>query len=159
MIAAGQGGLEPERGVAARKYVLFDAECGDEEAVNHILRGHDELDVLADGDVQLVDLALPFHVLDLPHPLFGDYVDFRSVGGRRAFLEVDDGTPDEEGQHHKERNDRPADFEDGRALDLVVFASGLTTILDRQHSDSGIDERGYDARDQQQIDVERIDLP
>src|ERR1019366_2970542 len=129
MIAAGHGGLKPERGVAPGQYVLLDAEGGDKEAVNHVLRSHEELDVLASGNVQLVDFALPLHVLDLPHPLLGDDVDFGGVGGRSAFLEVKDRAPDEEGQHHKERDNRPGEFEDGRAFDLLGFAAGYATIL------------------------------
>ena len=38
------------------------------------------------------------------------------------------------------------------------FAAGYATILDRQHRDSDIDEHGHDARDQEQIDIERIHL-
>src|ERR1700730_13391763 len=119
MIAAGFGGIEPERGVAAGQHVLLEAESGDEETVNDVLRGNDELDLLGGGNVQLIDLALPLHVLDLPHPLFSDDVDFGRVCGRSALLEKYDRAPDEEGQHHKERNDRPADFENGRAFDRM----------------------------------------
>ena len=86
MIGAGLGGVEPRDGVAAGQHVLLHAEGGDEEAVNHVLRGHDQLDVAADGNVQFVDLALAFGVLDLPHPLLGDDVDFGRVAGRRALL-------------------------------------------------------------------------
>ena len=32
------------------------------------------------GHVQLVDLALPVHVLDLPHPLLADDVDLHRAG-------------------------------------------------------------------------------
>ena len=126
--------------------------------MDHVLRGHDELDVLAGGHVQFVDLALPLHVLELPHPLLGDDVNFCGVRRRRAFPEVDDGAPDEEGQHHEKRNDRPCDFEDGGAFDLLGFASTHAAILDRQHRNGDKDERGHDASDQEQIDVERIHL-
>src|ERR1700730_213163 len=110
MIAPGHGRLEPHRRVAARQHVLLEAEGGNEKAVNHILRGHDELDVLADGNVKFIDLALPLHVLDLPHPLFGDHVDFSSVSGRSTLLKKHDSTPNKKGNHYKEGQDRPADF-------------------------------------------------
>src|SRR5260221_11431660 len=148
MIAAGFGGIEPERGVTAGQHILLEAECGDEEAVNHVLRRHYQLYVLAGGDVELVDLALAFHVLDLPHPLFSDDIDFGRVCGRSALLEKYDRAPDEEGQHDKERNDRPADFEDGGPFNRMGITSGHATILNREHRDRDKDERGHDARDQ-----------
>src|SRR5216683_2002103 len=101
MIAAGYCRFKPERGVATGENVLLDAKCGNEEAVYHVLRGHDQLDILAGGDVKLVDFALAFDVLNLPHPLFSDDVDFGRIGGRRALLEKYDRAPDEEGQHHE----------------------------------------------------------
>src|ERR1700674_325595 len=145
MIAAGLGGIEPERGVAAGQHVLLEAECGDEEAVNHVLRGHDELDILSGGDVELVDLALPLHVLDLPHPLFSNDIDFGRVCGRSALLEKYDCAPDEESQNHKEGNDGPTDFKDGGAFDRMGIAAGHATILNRQYRDRNKDERGHEA--------------
>ena len=94
VIGAGLGGAEPGHGVAAGEHVLLHAERGHVEAVDHVLRSHDQLHVAADRDVQFVDLALAFGVFQLPHPLLGDDVDFGRVAGRRAALEVDDRSPD-----------------------------------------------------------------
>src|ERR1700688_1165612 len=124
MIATGHGGLEPHGGVAAGQHVLLDAECGNEEAVNHVLRGHDELDVLSSRNVKFIDLALAFHVLNLPHPLLGYDINFGGVGGRRALLEKYNCAPDKKGDHHKEGKNRPSDFKECRAFDLLRFAAG-----------------------------------
>ena len=35
----------------------------------------------ADGDVQLVNLAGTFGILNLPHPLFSDDINIHGVGG------------------------------------------------------------------------------
>src|ERR1035438_225285 len=105
MIAPGYGRFEPKRGVASGQYVLLDAKCRDEEAVNHVLRGHDQLDVLAGGDVQLIDLALPLHVLDLPHPLLGYDIDLGGVGGRRALLEINNSSPNKRSEERRVRQD------------------------------------------------------
>ena len=78
--------MEPRRGVAAGKHVLLDAEGGDVEAVDHVLRGHDHFYVAADRHVEFVDLALASGVFDLPHPLFSDGVDLGGVcGGVRSW--------------------------------------------------------------------------
>src|SRR5277367_4820991 len=124
MIGAGLRGFEPQRGVTAGQHVLLDAECGNIETVDYILRSHDELDVLPCRNVELVDLALAFDVFNLPHPLFSHDINLGRVGRRSALLKEYDCAPDEESQHHEERNHRPADFEDGGTLDLLGFASG-----------------------------------
>jgi hypothetical protein len=53
---------------------LLGAKGRNEKAMDDILRGHDELDGPADRNMQLVDLALSFGMLKLPHPLFRDDV-------------------------------------------------------------------------------------
>src|SRR5262249_17909593 len=60
---------EPEPGVAARNDVLLEPERGNEEAVDRVLRRHQQAHRLAERDVQLVDLAAAVAVLQLPHPL------------------------------------------------------------------------------------------
>src|SRR5581483_2976192 len=68
-VDAGEGGLEPEHRVPAGQYVALLAKRRHVEVVDDILRGHHEPDGLADRHVQLVDLAPPVGMLDLPHPL------------------------------------------------------------------------------------------
>ena len=94
VIGAGLGGAEPCDGVAAGEHVLLHAEGGNEEAVDHVLRSHDELDVAANGNVEFVDLALAFGVFEFPHPLLGDDVDFGGIAGWRAAFEIDDRAPE-----------------------------------------------------------------
>ena len=44
-----------------------------------------------DGNMQLIDLALPFRVLELPHPLLAHGVNFhRSLGGRVCMKKITD---------------------------------------------------------------------
>src|ERR1700722_18947479 len=102
MIDAGLSRLEPHRGIATRKHVLLDAECGHIKTVDHVLRGHDELDILPGRDVQFVDLVLPLDMLDFPHPLFRNDINFSRIGGRCTLLKKYDRSPNKERQHHEE---------------------------------------------------------
>ncbi len=113
VVGPGSGRVEPGDCVTAGKYVLLHAERGDEEAVDRILRSHDELHVSADWDVQFVDFALALGVFQLPHPLFGYDIHFGRVTRRRAAFEVHCRAPGEDRHEHKERNDRPGQFERG----------------------------------------------
>src|ERR1700722_15266061 len=129
MIAAGHRGLEPHRRVAAGQNILLEAEGGNEEAVDHVLRGHDELHVLSGRNVEFIDLALAFDVLNLPHPLFSDHIHFGCVGGRSALLEKYNCAPDKKSDHYKERKNRPSDFEERGTLDGMGLAAGNTAVL------------------------------
>ena len=66
-----------------------------------------ELHGAAQRDVQFVDLALPFHVLELPHPLLADDVDLERIVGRTALEEEDAGAPGEHDHGEAEGNHRP----------------------------------------------------
>ena len=127
--------------------------------MDDVLGGHDELHVLAGGDVELVDFALTFHVLDLPHPLLGNDINFRGVAGRRALLKIENGSPDEEGEHDAEGDDGPGDFEDSGAFDLVRRDAWPAAIFDGEHCDREEYKCGHHTGDKEEIDVERIDLP
>ena len=74
--------VNAERRVAARHHVLLEAERRHVEAVDDVLRGHDEAHRLAERHVQLVDLAPAVALLQLPHPLLGDDVDRQRIGRR-----------------------------------------------------------------------------
>src|SRR5208337_5397383 len=114
--------------VAPGQHILLDAERRNIEAVDHILRSHDELDVASHRDMQFVDLALTFGVLHLPHPLLRHNVNFSRVGGWRALFEVNDGAPGKD--HHKDekRNRAPGDFQSSRTLDL--FSANARTMTE-----------------------------
>src|SRR5690606_28599025 len=90
-------GLEPHRGVAAGHHILLDPEGWNKKAVNYILRGHGQLDRLADRNVEFVDLTLTIRVLDFPHPLFTDHRQVEGVGRWGVDFEIDLGRPDKDG--------------------------------------------------------------
>ena len=82
-----------------------------------------------DRDVQLVDLALAFEVLELPHPLLADGVDLHRLVGRTAQVVEDRRAPAE--HHHRDdrRDHAPQQLErqvalDARANLAVVRACG-----------------------------------
>ena len=65
--------------------------------MNHILGRHGQLDRSPQRHVQLVDLALPFRMLDLPHPLLAGDENLHRSRGRLRVPEVQARTPYE---HH-----------------------------------------------------------
>ena len=158
MIGARLGGAEPRDRVAAGQHVLLHAERGDEEAVDDVLRSHDQLDVAADGNVQFVDLALAFGVFQLPHPLFGDDVDFGGVARWGAALEVDDGAPGEDHHEDEERDDRPGQFERRGTFDLLGQNAATAAVARGEVDDRGEDERRHQSRHDEQEDEQGIDV-
>ncbi len=158
VIGARLGGAEPGDGVAAGEHVLLHAERGNEEAVDDVLRSHDEFDVAADGDVQFVDLALAFGVFELPHPLLGDDVDFGRIARRRAALEVDDRAPGEDHHEDAERNDRPGEFEGSGAFDLFGQNAFAMAIARGEIDDGDEDQKGHQPGHDEQEDEESIDV-
>src|SRR5258705_5982267 len=76
---AGLCSFKPLSGVLAWHHVGFHAKRGYEEIVNYVFRRHDQLDLTTHGDVKLVDLPLPCRMLNFPHPLFTNHVDFDGV--------------------------------------------------------------------------------
>ena len=119
MILARLARLEPDARIAARQNVHMDPEGRDKEAVNDVLGSHHKLKGLADRYVQFVDLALTLGVLDLPHPLLSDDINFGSVLGRSAFLEIDQSSPAKDHHKNEEMNCAPCNFQRSRALDLL----------------------------------------
>src|SRR5512143_500377 len=73
-IDPGLVGLKPHRGHVSRNHVFLPEEIGRPDAVNHVGRGSDDLDRLADRYVNLVGGADMIgrnrvHVLSFPPPL------------------------------------------------------------------------------------------
>src|SRR5258706_16350616 len=98
VVAPGLGGTEPHRIVMAGNDVHLDAESGDRKVVNDVFTGQDELDVAADGNVQLVNLAQASGLLNLPNPLLSDHVDIKRVHGSAAVVHIDNSAPAEHRQ-------------------------------------------------------------
>ena len=74
---------EPQMGRHAGHAVLLDSEGGDEEAVDDVLGGQEELHRLADGHTQHVALPAVF-VLEEPGPLARDHGNGMASFGRVA---------------------------------------------------------------------------
>ncbi len=150
-LAAAQGegpcavGVEPDRSVAPWQDVLLDAQLGYEEAVDHVLGGHRQHDVLALGDMQVVDLALASGVFELPHPLLGHDVDGQRVRGRAAEVQVEEGPVDEEDQDQEEGDDGPGRLDGPGALELAgAIGSGPAAILQRPDEEQDEDRHGQE---------------
>ena len=59
MVSPSTVGREPDLGIAAGNDIVLDAHVRDEEIVQHVFAGHDELHRLVDWDVNIVDGADP----------------------------------------------------------------------------------------------------
>src|SRR6202158_1595882 len=111
MLRAWPDGAKPCHGVTAGQDVLLDAEGGHVKTMDRVLRRHDHLYVAAYWNVQFIDLALAFGVLQLPHPLLGHDVDFRGVARWSALLEKDHRPPEKNHQEHAHGDYRPRQFQ------------------------------------------------
>ena len=105
LIAASLGSVEPQLRVAPGQQVLLDAQGREIQAVDGVLGDHVQPHGAPHRHVQRIDLTLPAGVLELPHPLLGDYLDLHRIDRWRADLvvqlgrdQVDDHRTDE-GQH------------------------------------------------------------
>jgi hypothetical protein len=92
--------------------------------------------------VQFVDLALPFLMLQLPHPLLADRVDLDGVVRRLAGGEVNARAP---GEHHHgdaERNHAPQNFQRvAGVLDVRQFVLRTAAVLDGEIEDGPEDQQ------------------
>src|SRR5436309_5089974 len=150
--------MEPSDRITPRQDVLLDTECGNVEAVDHVLRGHDHTDIAAHWNVQFVDLALTLDVLELPHPLLSDGVDVGRILGRRAFLKINSRCPNEDKQENAERNDGPGEFQGIGAFDLLRIMSGATPIAHRKYHDHGENGHAHDRGNGDQENVECVHI-
>src|SRR5262249_14168015 len=148
--------FEPCSGVAAGKNVLLNAERRYIEAVDDILRGHDQLHVTADWNMQFVDLARTLGMLQLPHPLLRDYVNFGRIFGRRAFLEENHSTPGEDEKKNSQRDDGPCDLQDHGAFQLLRFPFLMPAIVQRKKNDGEKNRRGHNGREHDQENKQRV---
>ena len=113
---AGLVGVEPQIGVAVRQNVLLEPQRRQIEIVDDVLRRHRQPHIGAGRHVQLVDLARAARMLEAPHPLLGDDVNFQRFVRRRQCGELIRSRPPEQEQEGEQRRHRPAD------LDLVALA-------------------------------------
>src|SRR2546425_5710329 len=101
------GCFEPFGGVFAGHDVGLDTKGGYEHVVNHILAGHDQFDLATNRNMQLIDFALTSRMLELPHPLFADNVNFQSVLWWTILGKVNLRSPNEDAHRNDQGNDRP----------------------------------------------------
>ena len=73
---AGRGRPEPHRLERAGDDIVLQPEGRDEEAVDDVLRSQDKAHSLADRHMQRIDLPLSAGVLNFPHPLLADDIEF-----------------------------------------------------------------------------------
>ena len=79
--------------------------------MDDVLRRQHQPHGLADRHVQRIDLALAAGMLDLPHPLLADDIDFEVAGRRLVEPDIDAGAPDEEPRKAHKRRGGPADLQ------------------------------------------------
>ena len=158
MIGAWLGGSKPCHGVTAGQDVLLDAEGGHIKTMDRVLRRHDHLHVAAYRNVQFIDLALAFGVLQLPHPLLGHDVNFRGVAGGSALLEKDHRAPGKNHQEHAHGDDRPRQFQGRGAFDRLCLYSGAMAKLSREEDDADRNQKRHQPADHEQEDVERVHI-
>src|SRR5579859_1500283 len=89
VIASGLCRREPHVVVMPGHDVVLDPKCRYIEAVNDVFGSDAYSHRPAHRHMQLVDLALPFWILNLPHPLLADSVDQISVFRRRVRIVED----------------------------------------------------------------------
>ncbi len=141
-------GLEPHLGVAVGQGGDLHPHRRQVEGVDHVLADDPQLDRLADGQVQVVDLGLAGGMLELPHPLAADRLDHHRVGGWVARLDVELRPPDEEHQGEQERDQHPADLDEVRA-DAGGLPVGLRALAVAQGEPRDRDEDRHGQRERQ----------
>src|SRR5262245_27344528 len=160
MKASRFGRLKPDDPITplARQHIGFYAERGHEEAVDHVLARHRQLDAAPERHVQFVDLALAAKVLEPPHPLPG-----RDVNLHRLFRRAIDGViearaPDENHQADQERDADPGSF-DGvrRGGPRWNLSRRAAAVFDREIDFEPGDQRDEEHRDADQREVEGVD--
>ena len=148
---------EPHRRIAARHDVGFHAERRHKEIVDHVFAGHHQANVPVHRNVQLVDFAPAVGLLQLPHPLLGDDVDFQRFFRRAAHVDVDAGAPAEHHHREQERNSHPRRFESHRARDRDAdFIGFLAAELQEEIENGDGDHRGEKHGHQEQVEKQRV---
>src|SRR5690349_12075211 len=80
--------FKPSCGVSSRQNILLGTKCRNKETVNYVLGCHGQFHRTADRNMKFIDFALPFGMLDLPHPLLPDGIHGDRVIRRPLDIEV-----------------------------------------------------------------------
>ncbi len=127
--------------------------------MNHIFGGHDQFDLAVYRNVQFVDLALTGGMLELPHPLFTDDVDFLGIFWRPVLDKVNFRAPEKNRHGNQQGNHRPESLQFHRAFDRAWDFRGIApAIFD--------DKENYDERNQQRekdrhagdVEIQRVHI-
>src|SRR5688500_3292732 len=118
MICPGLCRLEPDVCISAGHNVRFGTKCRNRKIVEHIFRGHRQLDLCADRNMELVYFTLSGSMLYLPHPLLPYYIYLRRILGYAKLVIVDIRTAEKDRHRDNEWDDRPYSLEDHRAVNL-----------------------------------------
>ncbi len=152
------GRVKPRGCVASGQYIGLDAESRNEEAVDHVLRGHDHAHVAVHRNVQYVDLALPFLVLELPHPLLAYGIHFHGVARWPGLGKVKRRSPDENEHRDRRRNQCPSQLQRHRALDLGGDRILFSAIAPGEETHQAHNQDGEKRRYADQEEVKIVDL-
>src|SRR6185295_10775727 len=109
--------------------------------------------------MELVNLTLSRGVLDLPHPLLADNVDFRCECRSLHLFEVNVCTPNEKAHGDHQRNDCPDRFEPMRACyGSRYFKRRSPAITDYKENKHAGNQQRKERRHARQVEVQCIDL-
>ena len=153
------GGLEPQLHVPTWDGVDLGSESREIQAVQHVFRSHRDLDRAARRDVQLINLALAFEVLKLPHPLLADRVNLHRLFGWAAQVVEDRGAPAEHDHGNHRGNHTPQQLHREIALDACPNLTGVTTVIfDPEADDQRRDEQREERRHRGDEKIQRVDV-
>src|ERR1043165_690387 len=159
VVTARLGRLEPLSGVPAGHDVHLDSKGGDEDVVDHVLSRHDQFNLTTYGHVQLINFALAGRMLELPHPLFADYIDLQSVLRRTVLGEINFRAPDEDAHRDHQRDNRPQRFQFVRAFDRAGnLESVAAPVADDEKDDDQRNQSDEENRHPGDVEVHRIDV-
>ena len=107
--------------------------------------------------MQRVDLARAARMLEPPHPLLGDDMDFERVLRRRQRGELVRGRPPEQKQEAEQRRHRPADL-DLAALALRNLAARhrRAAVIQREEDDDQPADQEHDEAGDDRFQIEQV---
>src|SRR5438105_10028911 len=108
--------------------------------------------------MQLIDLAMALGMLDFPHPLLADDINFHRVGGGTGLINEDSSGPEKHDHRNAERNDRPDDFEGEIVRGFRGRRFGPAAILQREINDEHENQERKKSTDNEHEEIETIDL-
>ena len=103
-------GSEPHLCVSTGNDHVLNSESWDVERVNNVLRNHRQLDIRVHRHVQGVILSHTVWMLNMPHPLLANNINFFSILWRSAHLTINLHSPHKNRKTKNCRNKNPKRF-------------------------------------------------